>query len=81
MDDKQVWTWIRWDDPDDRDDNTNKWHLRDSDLQAWDETVCGLKVPDDIVASEFVSEFDPVDEHGVCLHCIRYRELKNREAE
>jgi hypothetical protein len=84
VDPPKVWEWLRWDRPDDPTDDLNKWHLIREESPIM-ETVCGQAFPlhDDpeIAPSPFLSEFVPEDEHGVCMHCLRYREQYNREQE
>jgi hypothetical protein len=65
--------WLRWED--------SKWHLK-SDNPATLETICGEVVPigdDALNIQHFQSEFVPEDEHDVCLHCLRWREMKQRD--
>ena len=76
----KVWQWVRWDDPAESSDDRNKWHLAAEDSPIMS-TVCGKTLPLHDDPQTFQSEFIPEDEYGVCLTCLRFREMQNRDAE
>ena len=66
-------TWVRWG----KGSRSSKWHKVDEAFQA---TLCGewLSMPEYYTRETYGV---PVDEHAVCIRCMRAVEKRNRDEE